>query len=384
VPSWKNVKFAIAAIPVLALMGEGAARLAHRMGRYTPKIITESYLQPNPYLYQIPTPGVSVQAHLSRIDINSLGFRNEEFAPRKPLGHYRIFVLGGSTTFGYPGSIPSNQETFPYKLQQELRRRLKTEHIEVINAGVIGYTLRTSLVNYVTRLTWYDPDMLIVHHAVNDAITVKDEDDLQRGVIRANSRPSLWELVRNRSYVLLELSYRYYRYFQRPSPVQQKRTDEPSPTTVRSYDQNLRFLTTLAKSRDVQLVIANEGTIVPGRCDGLSIAGPERAGLESIEKQVCFLLDWYFPHLTATGVRRTFERIAAVQQAVAAENKLLWVDMNQIVPKTSEYYSDVCHTRPAGTTRIASALADLIQSSVESKLGMVQSQSKRSARMPGI
>lgn len=383
-PSWKNLKFAIAAIPVFALLGEGAARLAHRMGRYTPKIITESYLQPNPYLYQIPTPGVSVQAHLSRIDINSLGFRNEEFAPQKPLGYYRIFVLGGSTTFGYPGSIPSNQETFPYKLQQELRGRLKTEHIEVINAGVIGYTLRTSLVNYVTRLTWYDPDMLIVHHAVNDAITVKDEDDLQRGVIRANSTPSLWELVRNQSYVLLELNYRYYRYFQRPSPVQQKRTDEPSSTTVRSYNQNLRFLTTLAKSRDVQLVIANEGTIVPGRCDGLSIVGRERAGLEPIEKQVCFLLDWYFPHLTATGVRRTLEQIAAVQQAVAEENKLLWVDMNQIVPKTSEYYSDVCHTRPAGTTRIANALADLIQPSVEAKLGLVQSQSKRSSRMPGF
>ena len=381
---WKNFQFAVAAIPLLALMGEGAARLAHRLGRYTPKIITESYLQPNPYLYQIPTPGASVQAHLSRIDINSLGFRNEEFAPRKPPGYYRIFVLGGSTTFGYPGSIPSNQETFPYKLQLELRKRLNTNHIEVINAGVIGYTLRTSLVNYVTRLTWYDPDMLIVHHAVNDAITVKDEDDLLRGVIRANSTPTLWELLRNQSYVLLELNYRFYRYFQRPSPVQQKRSDEPSPTTLRSYEQNLRFLTTVAKSRDVQVVIANEGTIVPSRCDGLSIVGPERAGLEPIEKQVCFLLDWYFPHLTATGVRRTFDQIAALQQAVAGENKLLWVDMNRIVPKTSEYYSDVCHTLPAGTTRIANALAELIQPSVEAKLRLTQSQSNQMPRLPGL
>ena len=150
-------RFPILPLLVSALLvfatAEVTARLAQRAGWYHPKIITAEYLKPNPYLSEVLNPSSHTRLGDATIDVNSLGFRGEEFEPKKPPGVYRIFVLGGSTTFGYPESIPSNQETYPYKLQVDLREQLHDPKLEVVNAGVTGYTLRTSLVNFATRIT---------------------------------------------------------------------------------------------------------------------------------------------------------------------------------------------------------------------------------------
>src|SRR6476661_6982557 len=75
---------------------EVTARVAYRFGRYTPKTVTESYLQPNPYLRQVLRPSSRTRVRNATVDVNSLGFRGPEFSANKPAGTYRVFVLGGS------------------------------------------------------------------------------------------------------------------------------------------------------------------------------------------------------------------------------------------------------------------------------------------------
>jgi len=359
----------VSRLPILPLLvsallvfatAEGTARLAQRAGWYHPKIITAEYLKPNPYLSEILKPSSHTRLGDATIDVNSLGFRGDEFEPKKPPGVYRIFVLGGSTTFGYPESIPSNQETYPYKLQVDLRERLHDPKLEVVNAGVTGYTLRTSLVNFATRITWYEPDLIIVYHAVNDAIVTKNDRDLYFGVIDANLGANTWEAIRNESFVLLELNYRIFKRWQHPSVLGVARSDTPSPVTLQAYERNLRDLVALARARGTRVVLGNESLVVPAACaenkDGLE----ELPGLRPVEARVCFMLQWYFPHLTPIGVKRTFEALAAIQQHVANENGIPFVDVDPAVPKTSEYYWDLCHMTPAGTTRVAQTFADVV------------------------
>ena len=339
---------------------ESAARLAHRYQRYTPKIVTAEYLQPNPYLYRVLKPNLHTKLGKAQIDVNSLGFRGEEFSPRKPPGTYRIFVLGGSTTFGYPESLWTTEDTYPFKLQNELRSRLGLQTIEVINAGVPGYTLRTSLVNYATRITWLEPDLIIVYHRINDAILFKDGDDLYYSVVRADGCPSLWDRVSAYSFVLLELNFRWYKLRRGPAPLQSsQRSDEPSPITVAAYDRNLRSLVDMVRGQGVQVVVGNEGVVVPSNCSSDKNVG-EDAGLRAFNKRACFQIQWLFPHLTDLGVKRTLEQLVAVQQRVAAERHLIWVDVDSLVPKTPEYYWDICHNQSAGSTLVAKALADRV------------------------
>jgi len=84
----------------------------------------------------------------------------EPHASRGPDGALRIACLGGSTTEGGP-------QSYPYQLRELLRERLGTD-VEVMNWGVSGWTSAESLVNWFLRVQDYAPDVVVIHHAVND------------------------------------------------------------------------------------------------------------------------------------------------------------------------------------------------------------------------
>jgi len=97
--------------------------------------------------------------------INSLGFRGAEFDFEKPAGTYRIVAIGGSTTFGV--YLP-HTKTYPVYLQQELNERLRTDKIEVINAGLTGSTTAESLHRLFPQILPLNPNMVVIYHGYND------------------------------------------------------------------------------------------------------------------------------------------------------------------------------------------------------------------------
>jgi len=67
------------------------------------------------------------------ITINSDGFRGSEITKIKPENTYRIFVIGGSTTFG---TGVTDDQTVPSYLQKLFDDTGIDFHIEIINAGI--------------------------------------------------------------------------------------------------------------------------------------------------------------------------------------------------------------------------------------------------------
>ena len=67
------------------------------------------------------------------ININSLGFRGDEFSKIKPDETYRIFMLGGSPMFGYGAT--SDETTIPGFTQKIFDEKDFGFDIEVINSG---------------------------------------------------------------------------------------------------------------------------------------------------------------------------------------------------------------------------------------------------------
>jgi len=112
-----------------------------------------------PYLHLEPNQ------HYTTIDINTHGFRGDEITVDKPFDTFRIFVIGGSTTFGV-GST-SNSNTIPGYLQNYFNS-VPELNVEVINAG-IPKAFSYSEINYVQKsLLKYEPDLLIVYDGFND------------------------------------------------------------------------------------------------------------------------------------------------------------------------------------------------------------------------
>ncbi len=76
---------------------------------------------------------------------------------------FRIVCLGGSTTYGHNHRPES---AWPAVTERLLRER--GYDVEVINAGMQWYATAHSLANYVLQMRYYEPDVVVVMHGVND------------------------------------------------------------------------------------------------------------------------------------------------------------------------------------------------------------------------
>ena len=85
--------------------------------------------------------------------------RPKDWAFKRPKreGIIRVACLGGSTTHG----------KYPRLMKRELENELG-QKVEVMNWGVPGWTTQETMVNYFTTVQDYDPDIVVIHHALND------------------------------------------------------------------------------------------------------------------------------------------------------------------------------------------------------------------------
>ena len=91
-------------------------------------------------------------------------FNRQSFHRRKPPGVYRVFTLGGSTTYGRPYTDPLS---FSGWLRELLPLADPSREWEVINAGGISYaSYRVSLV--LEELLAYEPDLLVIYTGHNE------------------------------------------------------------------------------------------------------------------------------------------------------------------------------------------------------------------------
>jgi len=118
------------------------------------------YNEPNA-VYRHKSPDVTVWFR-----INSQGMRAERDYPyEKPPGTKRIVSLGDSYTVGFEVDV---DETFSSVLERELNAR--GQQVEVLNAGVSGFSTAEQYL-YLERELWkYDPDMIVISFFVNDLV----------------------------------------------------------------------------------------------------------------------------------------------------------------------------------------------------------------------
>jgi hypothetical protein len=96
--------------------------------------------------------------------INGQGMRaDHDFSYAKPPGLKRIVSLGDSFTIGYE---VNNDQTFSSILEQRLRS--SGINVEVLNAGVSGYSNAEEVLYLERELFKYSPDVVLLSFAPND------------------------------------------------------------------------------------------------------------------------------------------------------------------------------------------------------------------------
>jgi len=277
-------------LPVLAIvLPEGLGRLYFYV---TAGVPGKSYglYHNDPVAGGIPRPnsytGVSV--------INGQGFRNLEdvFTP-KPEGSRRIITYGGSTTFCF--NVPTDQ-SWPLRLQELLRSQPGHERDQVLNGGVVNWSLGHALVRAEREIPRFKPDYVFVYSGFNEWKNDKhllhagtDMKDLlengQYGVV-TKTLPQSSRLLQN------SLLYKFYIYYVRQpiyqwiedlNPREEVSVDEADRRDqyfIENYLQVLRELERLTRENGGQLVFVTQTARTPGAGKFPWWLSPSRAGAD--------------------------------------------------------------------------------------------------------
>ncbi len=102
--------------------------------------------------------------------INSYGFRDKEFPFKKKPGVYRIVCLGNSNVFGWK---QPEEFAYPPQLQKLFDRDQKEFRVEVINAGITGYSSYQGKIFLEEEILRLKPDLVTVNYGWNDLLPAR-------------------------------------------------------------------------------------------------------------------------------------------------------------------------------------------------------------------
>ncbi len=143
--------------------------------------------------------------------INSLGMRDYEYSKEKPENVFRILATGDSVTAG--AEVAHINQTYPKKLEL-LLNNYSSEKIEVLNAGVDGYTLTQVLRYFLTKGIEIEPDLLIVNLVIENDFYVQDPKiftDMEEGNIKYYNSNIKYFAKPNFNFILIKQSY-FFRF----------------------------------------------------------------------------------------------------------------------------------------------------------------------------
>lgn len=154
------VRFTLSVV-LLLLLVEGCLQVRFRWQTGKWAIAKEPFepFTPHPYLVATPRPGFTGTRAGVTISHNASGMRGPPLQPHRE-GRRRIVVAGGSSTYCVG---VSDADTWPVRLEAHLG-----EHVEVVNAGVPGYSTAEHVVQSALCFSELKPAVCVFYVGWND------------------------------------------------------------------------------------------------------------------------------------------------------------------------------------------------------------------------
>lgn len=283
-------------------------------------------------------------------DINALGWRGEDVAIPKPPDTYRIVAIGASTTYGF---TPPD-ETYPAWMERILREQYGLSQVEVVNAGVSGYTTWNSMISLATKVLELEPDLVIIYDATNDVLTrdvapecyaghnaLRGLDPrmfMMTGTIPSVGRSALLRFIGIRSGSIADPTL--------ITGALEKRHFECAPGVF--ADQASPQVT-----QDTQLIRQNPPLYYERNLRTM-------IGIATVHSIAVMLPTWaYWEATTEPGIywREAIAEHNQIVSGLAEEYDLLTVDYAKLAPQDVAYWSDYIHMNSDGSRHQAQTFA---------------------------
>ncbi len=289
---------------------------------------------------------------------NSIGLRGRDVPRRKGPRTFRIICVGGSTT---ENCYVNDDETYPAQLERLLQKRCPDLRVEVLNAGLSGYSTAHTLINFQLNLVELKPDLLVVYQAVNDLMPMSFPDfwpdyrnfykiyhlrravetDLRRGL---DPRWPAWLRRSGLGRLLLRarrgmMSWPGLELRGRPRPTLARVPDD----ALRVYERNLREFITLARAAGCRVCLVTFALVI-------------HPGMSADEVERLRPFPWFY-YLSPPAVADAVRRMNDILKRLRDEEHVLLVDHAARTPKSYDYFIDVCHMNARGCRLLAEHVA---------------------------
>jgi tetratricopeptide (TPR) repeat protein len=174
-PLWLNLLVAAGSLVLFFGISEGVLALAG----VKPLSLTEDpyfgFATGQPLFLKKTGPDGKAVYETNPVKLSHFNFQS--FPAKKAPGTFRIFTLGGSTTYGHPWR---DSTSFTGWLREYLAAADPSRHYEVINAGGISYASYRAA-RLAEELLDYEPDLFVVYNGHNEFLEERTYRDA-RGV----------------------------------------------------------------------------------------------------------------------------------------------------------------------------------------------------------
>ncbi len=286
----------------------------------------------------------------SVISINSRGFRGPEIA--EPKGRaYRIVCLGESTTFGF--TFRKNDRPWPELLQEMIRDRLKTRRpVEVVNAGIPGWTLAGNLNRLYPEILPLRPDLLISYHGFNGFGMIDNNLPPVIGPPPPSypQRPLRW---------LAELEYRHnLREFIRKNREPARHPAPPLPPLQTPYADCYRQLIDFTRTNQIRLALAN-----------FSMAIDQHSPQKLLEFYNAFGSGVLYARVNVNAIH------SEIVRRLAAQNPgVIFIDTHPNLEGVHDRFTDIVHLTQEGRQQLAENIFAAIRPQLESDLNVAKAR----------
>lgn len=287
--------------------------------------------------------------------VNSAGYRGPEFEIPKPPGIFRIVALGGSSTFSY---LTDDAKTWTRRLEDDLRARFG-DSIEVVNAGVPGYSAFTSKVNYLYRIRAIGPDVVLLYHTWNDMKffrRIEEGEDFLAPSFRP--RP-IRDFLRR-----FQLAWRLRSLFDSSEgglPSREQGWLERDPAEGIAISEGGRAHRWERDNYEDLALLASTDGVLPVFVSQAGLLSDGNLDDPEVRRRVYT----EYQGLDYPEILRQWKAIGAIQRAAAERHGGLFIDVYAAVPHRLEYFHDHVHLTPVGNQAVAAAIyAGLVESPV--------------------
>jgi len=338
---------------VTLVAAEAYVRLTSPYGYVTPDTIrpmTPDY-QPATFarhvIRQEAKPVVVNGRELFRI--NSLGYRGRDFAVAKPEGVTRIAFYGGSSVFDI---YAPKDDDWPRRVERLLRAD-GFPAIEVINAGIPGYTTAEAVGTLLAEGHAFSPNYVLLYAQWNDIKLFKSSKsllrtllrDVQPGDPRTTYQNSLDRLLCNVSQLYVRLRERYYVWKLgigeegvKPSGASD---DSLSEAALRQYKLNLETFVDVARNIGAVPILMIEARL----------ADP---GNTSQEKS---RIGYEYVLLSHEGLCNAFQKEDEIIYDVGRRKGVVVIDASRQLTGRDEMFHDHIHLSEKGSQALSKAVA---------------------------